>query len=103
LGYYETASDILAYRDAAARRAGRLRYRPNVVLEYNSTSRVNGWLRRYPFLRASVIQAAGQVHFITRAERSGRWSPDQAVQLLIEHAIASGEALGARWAPGQEG
>ena len=90
LGYYRTVADIVAYKENAERAAGYLRPRPDVVLDYSSDWAVGEWLRRYSFLRASVVRPSVSVGGL---ERAGRWSPDHAVKLLVEQALADGAAL----------
>jgi hypothetical protein len=96
LAYYETVADILKYKERAAREAGYTRPRPNVTLGYNSGSQVSAWLRRYPFLQASVTEPPEKTAFVGWAESNGRWSPDHAVALLVERALADGDALARR-------
>jgi len=91
LAYYQTIAEILLYKEKALRQAGYLRPQPNVALDYNTGSQISTWLRRYPFLQESVIERPGRG--IIGGESSGRWSPDRAVQLLVQHAVADGDAL----------
>lgn len=88
--YYETIAEILAYAEKATRDARRRRSRAELILEYDSTSEVNEWLKRYPFLVESVIELPKQITFLTRGERPGRWRPNRAIELLVERALAEG-------------
>ncbi|MBI1815476.1 MAG: hypothetical protein HYR72_10895 [Deltaproteobacteria bacterium] len=94
LAYYQTIAEILVYKERTFRNAGNTRSQPDVVLPYNNGSQVSGWLQRYPFLQASVIAPPDTV--LGFAEGSGRWSPDRAVALLVERALADGDALAQR-------
>ncbi len=96
LGYYRTVADILAYKQNAERAAGYLRPRPDVVLDYSNDWAVGEWLRRYGFLQASVVRPSVSVGGL---ERGGLWSPDHAVKLLVEQALADGAALEQRLEP----
>ena len=100
LGYYETVGEILVYKEAETRGRREIRARAEVVLEYHSSSPVGGWLSRYPFLRASVVQEPEITHFITESESNGQWLPDQAVALLVARALSEGTALSAKLAAG---
>ena len=90
LAYYLTVVDILAYKEKAERAAGYVRPRPDIPLDYSSDSAVGEWLRRYRFLQASVVRPPASLGGI---ERGGVWSPDHAVKLLVEQALADGAAL----------
>lgn len=88
--YYETIAQILAYAEKATRDARRRRSRAQLVLEYDSTSDVSGWLKRYPFLAESVIEPPKEITFLAHGERPGRWLPNRAIELLVERALAEG-------------
>jgi hypothetical protein len=90
LGYYETIAEILRYKEKAERDVGYLRPQPNVAVEYNSGQPVGTWMRRYPFLRQSIVELPGRS--IIGGESNGRWLPDNAVELLAERALAHPEA-----------
>jgi hypothetical protein len=96
LGYYDTVGEILI--DTAQAREGQAKplHRSSPIVEYQSNSRVTEWLERYPFLEESVSDAPKKVVFLTSAEIAGHWSPDEAIRLLVQRAIADGEALSAR-------
>jgi hypothetical protein len=94
LAYYQTIAEILVYRERTFRDAGNTRSQPDVALSYNNGSQVSGWLQRYPFLQASVIAPPDTL--LGFAESNGRWSPDRAVELLVERALAEGDALAQR-------
>lgn len=94
--YYQTIADILAYRDEAARVGGSARPQPNAPLGYNSGSQVSAWLRRYPFLETSVIAFPETTAFAGWAESNGRWLPDRAVELLVDHALADADTIAQR-------
>ena len=93
---YETVVEILAYREEAVRAEGNARPQPNVSLRYNTGSPVTGWLRRYPFLQASVVEPPEKTAFTGWAEGNGLWSPDRAVERLVEHALADADTLATR-------
>jgi len=91
LAYYQTVAEILLYKEKAVREADHVRPQPNVALDYNTGSQVSAWLHRYPFLQESVVERPGRG--IIGGESSGRWSPDRAVELLVQHALADADAL----------
>lgn len=91
LAYYQIVAEILLYKEKAVREADHVRPQPNVALNFNTGSQVSTWLHRYPFLQESVVERPGRG--IIGGESSGRWSPDRAVELLVQHALADGEAL----------
>ena len=103
LGYYETVVAILQYKERATRGRRGVRAQSEVVLEYDSDSPIDGWIERYPFLRPSVIAAPETIAFIGKGEVVGRWAPDRAVALLVERAVAEGEALSRGLSPGRPG
>jgi len=96
LGYYETVTQILLYKEDATRERREIRIKADVVLEYHTSSPVGAWLQRYPFLRASVIREPEAIHFITAGETNGQWLPDRAISLLVENALSDGAVLSAR-------
>jgi hypothetical protein len=100
LGYYETVGQILVYKDAETRGRRAVRARAEVVLEYHTSSPVGGWLSRYPFLRASVVEEPETTRFITESESNGQWLPDRAVELLVARALSEGTALSTALAAG---
>ncbi len=91
LAYYRTVAEILRYKEKAEREAGYTRPQPNVVLDYHSGPPVGTWMHRYPFLRESIVEHPGPS--LIGGESNGRWSPDQAVRLLVERALADAAAL----------
>ncbi|HUI27764.1 MAG TPA: hypothetical protein VL403_16900, partial [Candidatus Kryptonia bacterium] len=93
---YQTVAEILVYKEDAVRALGNSRPRPNMTLRYNTGSQVTGWLRRHPFLQASVVEPPEQTTFAGWAEGNGLWSPDRAVALLVERALSDGDALARR-------
>jgi hypothetical protein len=93
VGSYQTLGEILLYKEEAARGAGRRALQPGLTFEFTSDSRVGTWLRRYPYLEASVVQPPAEIPLLARGERAGRWLPDNAVRLLLDHAVAEGVAL----------
>lgn len=100
LAYHETARDIRRYKAAELvdarvdqRGAG------SVSLPYFSDSEVPRWIERYPFLSETLQQAPRATRMLLPGEMPGRWTPDQAVELLWERARASAERLGA-WGAG---
>jgi hypothetical protein len=93
---YETVAEILAYQEELARQAGRTRRHPGAEVEFSSGSQVDAWLRRYPALQASVVQAPEKVDLLLTVERSGRWRPDRAVEILVQQALDDSEALSRR-------
>ena len=96
LDEYQTVGEILIYKEAAARAAGNTRPQPNVTLPYNTGSQVSAWLRRHPFLQGSVVEPPEKTAFAGWGEGNGLWSPDRAVELLVEQALADGDALAGR-------
>jgi hypothetical protein len=101
LAYYRTVVAILAYKEAtAAERSthemGQKRPQPNAIVPYHSDSEVSTWLERYPFLAPSVVQAPDTTRFVGWGEGNGTWVPDRAVELLVDHALAEGQALAER-------
>ena len=96
LADYEAVAEILTYQEEVARQERRTRRRPGAELEFSSDSPVGAWLRRYPALRASVVEEPEKVGFPLPGERSGRWRPDRAVEILVERALGESEALGRR-------
>ena len=97
-GYHETARDIRRYKtteleDAHVDERGA----GGMSLPYFSDSEVPRWVERYPFLSESLQQAPRSTHLLLPGEVAGRWSPDQAVELLWEHAAATAARL-ADWA-----
>jgi hypothetical protein len=99
LGYYEAVVQILRYKEVALRGRRNIRARAEIVLEYHGGSEVSGWLRRYPFLQPSVIEAA-EPFVIPPFESNGLWAPDRAVALLLERAVSEGITLEAQLAAG---
>jgi hypothetical protein len=100
LDYYQTAADILGYKEQTAverstHEMGQKPPQPDAVFEYHNGTQVSTWLERYPFLQDSVVDAPG-FSFIGVGERNGTWVPDRAVALLVEHALADGDAMGRR-------
>ena len=107
LAYYQSIADILVYKDKvsaerAAHEMGQKRPQPNAVFEYHSGTPVSGWLQHYPFLQVSVIDAPETTKFVGWGEGNGTWVPDRAIELLVEHALADGDALGQRLDSHQE-
>jgi hypothetical protein len=99
LDYYQTAADILGYKEQTVveRSTHELGQKPpqtDAVFEYHNGTQVSTWLERYPFLQDSVVDAP-RVSFIG-GERNGTWVPDRAIALLVDHALADGDAIGRR-------
>lgn len=99
-GYHEAARDIRRYKAAQLTHA-RVDQRGagSISLPYFSDSEVPRWVDRYPFLSESLQQAPRTTHLLLPGEMAGRWSPDQAVELLWERATQTGARLAA-WGAG---
>lgn len=93
LGYYTTVAEILTYKQAETESFGPARYRSDLVLEYGNDSRVGAWLQRYDFLSPSVVRPPVEVRVLATGEDMGRWSPNEAIRLLVGQALADGAAL----------
>jgi len=68
-------------------------------LPYFSTSKVPLWVRTYPFLEACILEPPREIRIPVPGEMAGRWSPDQALELLWDRTRAATTALGA-WSRG---
>ena len=95
-GYHETARDIRRYKAAELAHA-RVDQRGAgaISLPYFSDSDVPRWVARYPFLGETLQQAPRVTHMLLPGEMAGRWNPDQAVELLWEHAVQTAARLAA--------
>lgn len=101
VAYHETARDIRRYKAAELEHA-RVDQRGAgaLSLPYFSDSQVPRWIERYPFLSESLQQAPRTTHMLLPGEMAGRWNPDQAVELLWDHAAKASARLGA-WGTGK--
>jgi hypothetical protein len=68
-------------------------------LPYFSTSKVPQLVRSYPFLEPCIIEPPHEIHMPVPGEAAGRWSPEQALDLLWGRTRAASTALAA-WAQG---
>jgi hypothetical protein len=68
-------------------------------LPYFSTSKVPRLVRAYPFLEACILEPPHEIRVPVPGEAAGRWSPDQALELLWGRTRAASAALSA-WAHG---
>jgi hypothetical protein len=93
LSYYVTVAEILTYKQEETKALGSARHRSDLLLEYGSDSRVGAWLRQYAFLSPSVVESPKEITVIAAAEEMGRWSPNEAIRLLSERALADAAAL----------
>jgi hypothetical protein len=90
---YATIAEILAYRESTARTQAAGHNPAGLILEYGGGSEVTKWLERHPFLEESVLRPYDPERSFMTGQRMGRWSPDDAVRLLVEHALREGEQL----------
>ena len=95
-GYHETARDIRRWKAEQLTHA-RVDQRAAAAmsLPYFSDSEVPRWVARYPFLGETLQQAPRATHMLLPGEMAGRWNPDQAVELLWDHAAKTAARLGA--------
>jgi len=101
VAYHETARDIRRYKAAELEHARVDQRGPGASsLPYFSDSQVPRWIERYPFLSESLQQAPRTTHMLLPGEMAGRWNPDQAVELLWDHAAKASARLGA-WGTGK--
>jgi hypothetical protein len=99
IAYHETARDIRRYKAAELTDARLDQRGSGASLPYFSDSEVPRWMERYPFLSETLQQAPRATRMLLPGEMPGRWNPDQAVEILWEHARESAERLGA-WGAG---
>lgn len=104
MGYYEAVATLVNYRErvavdrvtrdgsSAPGELARIRM-PATVVEYTTDSEVGEWLRRYPFLDASIERQPG---WMGGVEYTGLWRPDEAIRLLVERARRETDALAAK-------
>lgn len=99
IAYHETARDIRRYKAAELTDARLDQRGAGASLPYFSDSEVPRWMERYPFLSETLQQAPRATRMLLPGEMPGRWNPDQAVELLWQHARENAERLGA-WGAG---
>lgn len=68
-------------------------------LPYFSTSKVLQFVRTYPFLEPCILEPPREIRMPVPGEAAGRWSPDQALEILWGRTRAASTALAA-WAHG---
>ncbi len=68
-------------------------------LPYFSTSKVPQLVRAYPFLQPCILESPRDIRVPVPGEVAGRWSPDQALDILWTRTHAAQAALTA-WAAG---
>jgi len=68
-------------------------------LPYFSTSKVLQFVRTYPFLEPCILEPPREIRMPVPGEAAGRWSPDQALDILWGRTRAASTALAA-WAHG---
>jgi hypothetical protein len=101
LGYHETARDIRRAKAAQLEQVhGDQRGAVAQSMPYFSDSDVPRWVERYPFLSETLQQAPRATHMLLPGEAAGLWNPDQAVELLWDHAAQAAARLGA-WGAGK--
>ena len=85
--YHHTALDIRRYTARQLEQSHTDQRGAGALSQpYFSDSEVPRWVARFPFLSESIEQAPRTTHVLLPGEAAGRWNPDQALELLWEHA-----------------
>jgi hypothetical protein len=100
LALHRTARDVRRLQLEIVSQTGLDRRAPAASgLPYFSTSKVPQWVQTYPFLEACILEPPREIRIPVPGEIAGRWSPDQALELLWDRTRTATTALTA-WSRG---